>query len=42
MQDITVDQFDKVVTNIIANHFLGFNDDELPNGGASHNKTLQE
>lgn len=40
MQDITVDQFDEVVANIIAIRYLGFNDAELLIRGASHNKAL--
>lgn len=40
MQDIIIDQFDKVVANITAISYLGFNDAELPSGGSSHNKAL--
>lgn len=39
-KDITMDQFDDVVANIIIDNFLGFNDDELPSNGRSHNKAL--
>lgn len=40
MQDVTIYQFDKVVANIIANRYLGFNDVELPIGGDSNNQAL--
>lgn len=40
MQYITVDQFDEVVSNIIAIRYLGFNDAELPIGGTYHDKAL--
>ncbi|XP_050893526.1 uncharacterized protein LOC127100414 [Lathyrus oleraceus] len=40
MQDITVDQFDDVVANIIASRYLGFNEAELPLEGNAHNKAL--
>ncbi|XP_050915167.1 uncharacterized protein LOC127130146 [Lathyrus oleraceus] len=40
MQDITVDQFDDVVANIIANRYLGFNEAELPPEGKARNKAL--
>lgn len=40
IQDITVDQFDEVVTNITTNQYLRFNDAELAIGGASHNQVL--
>ncbi|XP_027187892.1 uncharacterized protein [Cicer arietinum] len=38
--DITVDQFDGVVGNIIASSSLSFSDVELPAEGMEHNKTL--
>lgn len=40
MKDITVDQFDGVVTNITKGSFMGFSDDELPSKGRSHNRAL--
>lgn len=40
MQDITVDQFDDVVANIIASRYLGFNEVELPPEANGHNKAL--
>lgn len=40
MRDITVDQFDNVVANITARHYLGFNDAELHIKGATHNKAF--
>lgn len=39
-QNITIDRFDGVVANIIANSRLGFSDDELPVEGTNHNKDL--
>lgn len=39
-KDITMDQFNDVVANIIAGNFLGFNDEEIPFEGRTHNKTL--
>ncbi|XP_058764547.1 uncharacterized protein LOC131638004 [Vicia villosa] len=39
-QDITVPQFEEVVTNIAAGNCLGFCDDELPPEGRAHNKAL--
>ncbi|XP_050919706.1 uncharacterized protein LOC127137279 [Lathyrus oleraceus] len=39
-QDITVDQFDDVVANIITNRYLGFNEAELPPEGNTDNKAL--
>ena len=40
MQDITTDQFDDVVSNIIASRYLGFNEAGLPLEGNGHNKVL--
>ncbi|XP_050889569.1 uncharacterized protein LOC127094840 [Lathyrus oleraceus] len=40
MQDITVDQFDDVVSNITASRYLGFNEAEVPFEGNGHNKEL--
>ncbi|XP_050889420.1 uncharacterized protein LOC127094658 [Lathyrus oleraceus] len=40
MQDIMVDQFDDVVSNITASRYLGFNEAELPPEGKAHNKAL--
>lgn len=40
MQDITVGQFDDVITNIMASRCLGFNDAELTVGRATHNRAL--
>lgn len=37
-KDITVDQFDGVVTNITASNFLGFSSGEIPSEGYAHNK----
>lgn len=37
---ITLDQFDDVVANITTGNFLGFNDDEMPSEGSTHNKAL--
>lgn len=39
-RDITVNQFEGVVANIIATSYLGFSDDELPTEGTTHNKAL--
>ncbi|XP_058726007.1 uncharacterized protein LOC131597320 [Vicia villosa] len=39
-QDITVPQFEGVVTNIAAGNCLGFCDDELPPEGRAYNKEL--
>lgn len=39
-KDITVDQFDGVVANIITGSCLGFSDDKLPLKGRYHNKDL--
>lgn len=38
MQDITVDQFDDVVANIVLSRYLGFNNAELTAEGHNHNK----
>ncbi|XP_050909269.1 uncharacterized protein LOC127123047 [Lathyrus oleraceus] len=40
MQDITIDQFDDVVSNITASRYLGFNEAELPPERNTHNKAL--
>lgn len=40
MQDITVDQFDDVVANIIASRYLGFNEAELTVEGHNNNKGM--
>lgn len=40
MQDITVDQFDDVVANIITSTYLGFNEAELTVERHNHNKAL--
>ncbi|GAU52036.1 hypothetical protein TSUD_418760, partial [Trifolium subterraneum] len=39
-RDITVDQFDGVVSNITASGYLGFSEDELPTEGHNHNRAL--
>lgn len=39
-KDITVGQFDKEVKNITSGDFLGFNDEEIPSEGNTHNKAL--
>lgn len=39
-KDITIHQFNGVVTNITAESFLGFDDNELPTKGIAHNKAL--
>ncbi|XP_050875855.1 uncharacterized protein LOC127079511 [Lathyrus oleraceus] len=39
-QDITVGQFDRVVTNITACNTLGFTNEELPKEGQNHNRAL--
>lgn len=40
MHDISVDQFDEVVSNITSIQYLGFNNVELPAEGTAHNKAL--
>lgn len=37
-KDITIDQFNNVVTNIIIGSFLGFSDDELSSEGKAYNR----
>lgn len=39
-KDITVDQFDCVVSNIIAKCCLGFSDRELPSKGRAHSRVI--
>lgn len=39
-KDITVDQFDEVISDLSTGNFLGFNDEELPSKGKDHNKAL--
>ncbi|XP_050915375.1 uncharacterized protein LOC127130402 [Lathyrus oleraceus] len=39
-KDITIEQFDDVITCVTTGNFLGFNDDELPIEGKNHNKAL--
>lgn len=39
-KDILVEQFDDMVACVTTGNFLGFNDDELPFEGKSHNKAL--
>lgn len=39
-KDITVGQFDNVGVNITTGNLLGFNDNELPSEGRTHNKAL--
>lgn len=39
-QEISMNQFEAVVTNISASSGLGFNDDKLPPEGRNHNKAL--
>lgn len=39
-KDITVDQFDGIIANIIVGSCLGFIDDELPSEGRAYNKAL--
>lgn len=40
MHDITVDQLDKVITNITTIRYLEFNDAEFSAEGTAHNKSL--
>lgn len=39
-KDITVEQFDDVITCVTTGNFLGFNDDEMHAEGKNHNKAL--
>lgn len=39
-QDIIMDQFDEIVTIIIANNNLGFRNEEFPSKGRAHNNAL--
>ncbi|XP_050901917.1 uncharacterized protein LOC127108483 [Lathyrus oleraceus] len=39
-KDITIEQFDDVITCLTTGNFLGFNDDKLPVEGKNHNKAL--
>lgn len=39
-QDITVDQFDGVFSNIIAYNTLSFNSEEFPKNGQNHDRDL--
>ncbi|XP_027343037.1 uncharacterized protein LOC113855605 [Abrus precatorius] len=40
VHNISVDKLEGIVGNITANNYLTFNDDEIPVGGAGHNKAL--
>ncbi|XP_050889242.1 uncharacterized protein LOC127094454 [Lathyrus oleraceus] len=39
-KDITIEQFDDVITSVTTGNFWGSNDDELPIEGKNHNKAL--
>ena len=39
-QDVTVNQFDSIVSNITSCNNLGFSDEELPEEGKNHNMAL--
>jgi hypothetical protein len=39
-KDITIEQFDDVITCVTTGNFLGYNDDELPIEGKNHKKAL--
>ena len=39
-QNISLDSFEGIVSNITANNYLTFTDEEIPAEGRGHNKTL--